>query len=956
MPTATPAKPSRKKPSPAAATAPMWYAGDCVLCRPNGSTVLGAVLEVHAHLCTVQHRGGTLNLPLADIVGPDDYPAMLPLQFGDRVRLKRTPGRTYQVMAAAELESDVQVMDLDSGEESTVPATEARVARRVDPQHLVVDLGFAPVPEQLVTLKAKRKQAPVDDDLPFPVDEATIDAALKRTAPEQPVVPSAGWLFPNGSHLAHWGDGAAVLCGRMMPAEPTPISSTDPLAYEGRQCSKCVKSLKRAALDALASLIANTYRVQAVFPDGVLAEGTVRSGKPHGRSDQLAFNVTRDVDGKFFDLSPDLVAAAPRLTIGDRVWLPGSPADGPAVITAFCEERPLQAKLTYDSGQPGGAHVANLLRFQEAPSENVVDAAAVEASPAPSPSPERFEIPHVPPLQSGLREIPWNQLVNSELNPRKHFDQAALEQLAVSIARSGVKQNLQARPHPTRPGLFEIVAGERRWRAIGLLVRGLEIGEGDDRETLSVLPQYLVPVRIEELTDAQLVQAAMAENMNRNDMLPLETAYGYRRMHEDGMAINEIARVHHRKPKVVTRLVQISRSLIDILHEPFNTGKLSEQQAELLALAPPAAQEAVWQGTLRHGASLTVDQLRIRIMQHVMPTSAAQFPRSWYTGEIQAADLFGDMPEVFSDFGQAMACQERHAVALAEKDVARGAAFADVEVRAEATLWKYQEGSGTGTFYWINALSGELKRYERLGLPNHTQYSAPKHRFLAPIPVPVHETPKSASPQAGTPNINSASTLSSSSTAAAAPSAPGLAQPRYPQVTCKSRARQALLDASLRRAAYVYTALIKEWSLDNVTLVQDVVELLDGLVRCDAGELKFVAVEDGGDTPELAAMLPPLMALPEDLLGRLHDQYVANTIVDSLDSEALTSISQANPATAFQLTKEFLEACNHEALCELWDDAGMGDRSNTSDGYLRSVLLEEASRLLLTGFLPQPLR
>lgn len=952
MPTPTPAKASkasRKSAAKPAAPAPMWYAGDCVLCSASGTTLLAAILSVDAPNCTVQHRNGTETLPLDRILGPDDVPPALPLWCGDRVRLQRKPGRTFQVMTTGGLSGDVQLMDIESGAELTVSVQETRVARRVIPRHLLMDLLLWPVPEQ----------AAVDEDLPFPVTEAAIDAALDLASPQP--APEEGWVFPNNSHLAHWGTSTSVLCGRMMPAEPTPVSSTDPLAYEGRQCSKCVKALKRAALDALSAQIADTFRVQAVFPDGVLAHGTVPSGKPHGRGDQVAFNVRRDVDGKSFDLTPDLIAPAPRLAIGDRVWLPGSPSEGPATVTGFFDGQPLQAKLAYDSGHPGGAHVANLLRVVEVPPEASTGAADVGVAPAPAPAPERFEFPHVPPLQPGLREIAWNQLVNSDLNPRKFFDQTALEQLAVSIYRTGLKQNLQARPHPTRPGLFEIVAGERRWRAIGLLVRGLEVGDGDERETLSVLPQYLVPVRVEDLTDAQLVQAAMSENVQRNDMRPMEVAHGYQRLHDDGMSIADIAREYHRKPKVVTRLIQISRNLIEVLHEPFNTRALSEQQAELLALAPPAAQEAVWQASLRHGVTLTLDQLRTRIMQHVFPTAHAQFPRAWYTGDVLAADLFGDMPEVFTDFDQAMACQERHAVALAQKDVSHGAAFADVEIRAEATLWKYQQQGGTGIFYWINAANGELKRYETLGLPTHSAYTEPKHRFLGPAPVPVHETPAQGSSSQGNsaPTPSSAPAPTTGTAPAATPAAPAPVRPRYPfvgQEAMRGRAREAMLDAKLRHAAYVYAAIYEEWGLGHLALGQELAERLDGLVRCDdEGEPIFAAVQDGDDAPEMVTMLPPLLALPDDLLSRLADQYVINTTTDSLDLASLTSVAQTNPATAFVLTEAFVEGCNHEALCELWDDADLGDRANTTDGYLRSVLLEEAPRLQMAGFLPRPL-
>ena len=63
------------------------------------------------------------------------------------------------------------------------------------------------------------------------------------------------------------------------------------------------------------------------------------------------------------------------------------------------------------------------------------------------------------------RICPIGQLEPSPLQPRRHFDPDELESLAESIRSNGILQPLLVRPHPTRPGMHEIVAGERRWRA-----------------------------------------------------------------------------------------------------------------------------------------------------------------------------------------------------------------------------------------------------------------------------------------------------------------------------------------------------------------------------------------------------------------------------------------------------------------------------------------------------------
>ncbi|GGB64741.1 ParB/RepB/Spo0J family partition protein [Deinococcus soli (ex Cha et al. 2016)] len=221
MPAPKKASRSSKKTAPVASASP-WHAGDCVLCRPNGTTVIGAVLEVHANLAAVQHRNGTLALPLTDITGVDDYPAALPLQAGDRVRLRQQQGRTFQVLATAALDADVQLVDVDSGDELTVPAKDARVARRADPQNLLVDLGFKPVPEQLVTLKAKRQQ-PVED-MPFPVSEAELEAAIVEPAP----APAHGPIL-NTDQLS-WLPVTALVASPLNPRKKFPQEALESLA------------------------------------------------------------------------------------------------------------------------------------------------------------------------------------------------------------------------------------------------------------------------------------------------------------------------------------------------------------------------------------------------------------------------------------------------------------------------------------------------------------------------------------------------------------------------------------------------------------------------------------------------------------------------------------------------------------------------------------------------------
>lgn len=103
-------------------------------------------------------------------------------------------------------------------------------------------------------------------------------------------------------------------------------------------------------------------------------------------------------------------------------------------------------------------------------------------------------------------ELPINEIIPNRDQPRKTFDEAALEELAESIKHHGVLQPLLVRPIPS--GGYQLVAGERRWRACRMA--GLN----------------KVPVVIKELTDTETMEIAIVENLQREDLNPIEEAEG----------------------------------------------------------------------------------------------------------------------------------------------------------------------------------------------------------------------------------------------------------------------------------------------------------------------------------------------------------------------------------------------------------------------------------------------
>ena len=146
---------------------------------------------------------------------------------------------------------------------------------------------------------------------------------------------------------------------------------------------------------------------------------------------------------------------------------------------------------------------------------------------------------------------------------RKQFDEAALSELADSIAQHGVLQPLLVRP--IIGGGYQLIAGERRWRA----------------SRIAGMTQ--VPVIIKELTDDEAAVISLIENLQREDLNPIEEAYGFASLIKDFDLTQEEAarRVGKSRPAVANalRLLRLPQEVIDAVRE----GKLSAGHARALA-------------------------------------------------------------------------------------------------------------------------------------------------------------------------------------------------------------------------------------------------------------------------------------------------------------------------------------------------------------------------------------
>ena len=154
--------------------------------------------------------------------------------------------------------------------------------------------------------------------------------------------------------------------------------------------------------------------------------------------------------------------------------------------------------------------------------------------------------------------------------PRKHFDPAELEALAASIRAKGVIQPLIVRADPTHPGDWQIVAGERRWR-------GAQLAQVDS-----------VPIVIRHLDDAEVLEIAILENVQRTDLNPIEEAAGYAQLVERfGHTQEKLAAAMGKSRSYIANALRLL-TLPESVQALTRDGRLSAGHARALVTAPNA--------------------------------------------------------------------------------------------------------------------------------------------------------------------------------------------------------------------------------------------------------------------------------------------------------------------------------------------------------------------------------
>jgi ParB family transcriptional regulator, chromosome partitioning protein len=171
-------------------------------------------------------------------------------------------------------------------------------------------------------------------------------------------------------------------------------------------------------------------------------------------------------------------------------------------------------------------------------------------------------------MDDDIRRLPIDLLDPNPFQPRMNFDEDMLSDLAESIRTQGMLQPILVRTHPDVPGRYQIIAGERRWRAAGIA----ELHE--------------IPVICRALSDVQSAAAALIENLQRENLNPIEEAEGYQRLIQNfGLTHETLGTAVSKSRAHVGNIVRLL-TLPEAVREEVRKGTLSLGHARAILTLP----------------------------------------------------------------------------------------------------------------------------------------------------------------------------------------------------------------------------------------------------------------------------------------------------------------------------------------------------------------------------------
>ena len=298
-------------------------------------------------------------------------------------------------------------------------------------------------------------------------------------------------------------------------------------------------------------------------------------------------------------------------------------------------------------------------------------------------------------------KLPITKIQISEANPRKAFDEDSILGLAQSIKTDGLLQNLIVGKAKGKKKLYPIICGERRFRAISHLVEN-----GDFPK------DYEVTVEIKNDLDADTaLRIATMENIQRQDLTPLEEAQALTKLVQDGEKLDDIVAQTGLSAHTVRRRLVLMQ-LSDTVKECLETGEITLSQAEALSVGAFEEQERCL--NMAKSGYWDAEDIKDRILGDLPTLSMAIFERELYTGEY-TTDLLGeDDNTYFNDAEQFFELQKQAAEELAEsyREKADWVEF----LEGYFSSWQYgraEDGETGGVIVSLSA-SGAVEVHEGL--------------------------------------------------------------------------------------------------------------------------------------------------------------------------------------------------------------------------------------------------
>lgn len=284
-------------------------------------------------------------------------------------------------------------------------------------------------------------------------------------------------------------------------------------------------------------------------------------------------------------------------------------------------------------------------------------------------------------IEGGTAEtVPLDRIDRSDLNPRRRFDETAIAELSASIRSEGLLAPIVVRARGDR---FEIVAGERRWRAITLAV------------TEGALPaDHPVPVNVIDVDDATFLVLATLENVQRQDLHPIEEGEAYAALAANGMPTADIARRIGRTQRHVQMRIRMARALADPVKDAFWSGKINVEQARLLAQSDDLELQAGIAGEVERGY-LDTEEIAGALMSDLPAIDWAIFDHGLYTGDYLYDE--DDEPFAFKDAAQARKLQLEAIEKLPDEAEARGYSEILVKRTGIDDIWSLYRDHPDGT-------------------------------------------------------------------------------------------------------------------------------------------------------------------------------------------------------------------------------------------------------------------